>query len=141
MDNLKRKNIMNKRMPPNRGPRPGPQLQSKAGPDDKNSKYGYRRRRWCPPYYDYDYDWYDYDWYDYYDYDNYLYTPPKRSKGPSGEWETEMDPVQEAYRQGFKDGWAAAIDAMYYSGEGNVEPVMPEPMPQPPMPEPTPMSK
>jgi hypothetical protein len=135
---------MNKRMPQNRGPRPGP--QSKSGPGERSNKSSWYHRRWCPPYY-YDYDWYDHDWYDYdwYDYDdNYLYAPPKKSNAPSRAdyWTEDTDPIQEAYRRGFKDGWAAAMESMLYSPEPiAADNDMPPPPPQPPMPEPTPMSK
>lgn len=73
--------------------------------------------------YDYDYDWYDYD-YDWYDHD---YGPrrshqSKKSKGPraipvkqsAGNYQ---DSCQEVYQQGFKDGWAAAMDYMMYGYE------------------------
>lgn len=122
---------MNKRMPPNRGPRqtPGPA----QGPVDKTINSNWYRRRWCPPYYDY--DWHDYDWHDYdYDYDyydNYSFAQPKKANAKSANW-GEVDYVQEAYRQGFKDGWSAAMETLYASGEVIHEPPMPEPIPAPP---------
>jgi hypothetical protein len=121
---------MNNRNTPRRPLRRG--TPSKSGHSGKSNKYGWYRPHWCPPYYDYNWYDYDYDWYDYDD--NYLYTPP-RSRA------ADMDSDQSAYRQGFKDGWAAAMEVVYYS---SMEPMMPdhmprpdEPMPQPPVTEPT----
>jgi hypothetical protein len=120
---------MNTKRPPSRGPRPAPSMK----PTTQSSKYYWRRR--CYPWYynDNDYDWYDYD-YDYGDWDYYSSTKRSRSPGPVKNWdEGTDDAAMMAYQQGFKDGWAAAMEYAYY-GEGNITPDEVIPMPPAPTP-------
>ena len=117
---------MNNRMPPSRAPRPAPT------PPDKPSKHFWHHRYHWPHWNDYDWYDHDYDWYDNdyeYDYDNYLYAPPKKVKAPAPgkNWDMNYDPMQEAYRQGFKDGWQAAVAAMGKANEVVTEPPVAEP--------------
>lgn len=127
-----------------RGPRPTPAVKSGTRP----SKHYWHYRR-CYPWHNWDYDWYDYDydydWDDDYYYDDYDYTDwdfysaPRRPRAPRpvrnwNEDSTVTDPVAAAYQQGFKDGWAAAMDYVMY-GEKPVSPT-PTPEPTPPNQEP-----
>lgn len=120
------------RRQPNRNVRPQP-----PGPKPqptKDSHYWHRYHYW--PYWDY--DWYDYDWYDYDDYD-WEYAPHRKSKAQrsADNWTDQIDPAQQAYQQGFKDGWKAAMDYLMYGEEMVVEPMPPAPTPpNPPMPRP-----
>lgn len=102
---------MSKRIPLNRAQRSAPTPKHNLKP----SKHYWRHYHHYWPYYEWDwddYDSYDYDWYD------YEYAAPKKVKTPSEvKTRDETDYVQESYRQGFKDGWQAAMDAMTYTEE------------------------
>lgn len=133
---------MNNRMFP-RGPRSLRNLRTNTPGDKPNKLHWWHHRRYCPDYPDYpdSDDWYDYDdWHDY-DYSSIGRTPMKSkasvsgsNSSPSNWYEYSSDDMQEAYRQGFKDGWKAAMEAS--TTTSCVEPTPGEPViPEPPGPE------
>jgi hypothetical protein len=81
------------------------------------------------PHHWYPYDWYPYDWYDYdCDYDYYPYyeyglegSAPhsKKPQRPKAAYDINMESpeLQQAYKQGFLDGWMACMNMMYYSSD------------------------
>lgn len=104
-------------------------------PRGKKPQHWYNHHHYWPHYHDWYWDDYDYYYWDDYDWDTLA---PNRARAP-GATDT-LDEYLPYYQQGFKDGWAAAMDYMtMYGTVEQVEPMPPpKPMPMPPpMPSPT----